>query len=358
MKASFSLKNIKNIDRSGMLDLLLDFPLQCRRAQGLADKARILFEKRDFSKIVFAGLGGSAIGADLVRSYLYFESKLPIIVCREYELPSYVDNSTLVFISSYSGNTEETISAYVQAKERRAEIIVVSSGGLLKESAEKDKITFIQIPGGLPPRCALGYLSIIPLCILAKLSFIKDKNNSIQQMTEVLEDLRDKTLKPAIDEKDNISKLVAEKLLNNFTVIYASSIHFDVVATRLRGQLNENAKALASSHVFPEMNHNEIMGWQNPHKLFKNFAVIMLRDKEMHKRVLKRMDITREILKKENINIIEIWSRGEDLLSRIFSLIYIGDFISYYLAVLYGIDPTPVERVTYLKNELAKVHKG
>ena len=123
---------------------------------------------------------------------------------------------------------------------------------------------------------------------------------------------------------------------------------------RLRGQLNENSKALALSHVFPEMNHNEIVGWQNPKKLFKNFVVLILKDKGIHPRVAKRMDITRDILKKEGVDVFEIWSRGEGLLSRIFSLIYMGDFISYYLAILYGIDPTPVDRVTYLKNQLAK----
>jgi glucose/mannose-6-phosphate isomerase len=122
----------------------------------------------------------------------------------------------------------------------------------------------------------------------------------------------------------------------------------------MRGQLAENSKALSSSHVFPEMNHNEIVGWQSPKKLFKDFVVVMLKDKLMHPRVIKRMEITEEILRKEGIKIIEINSSGNDLLSRIFSLIYTGDFTSYYLALLYGIDPTPVERVTYLKNQLAK----
>jgi glucose/mannose-6-phosphate isomerase len=349
---SLNLKDIKKIDKSNMLDMLLDFPLQCKVSQDLAKKANILFEKRDFTKVVFAGLGGSAIAGDLVRSYLYFESRLPIIVCREYELPAYVDSSTLVFISSYSGNTEETINAYNQAKEKGAYIIVISCGGTLREYATLYKVTFIQIPPGLPPRCALGYLSIIPLCILAKLGLIKDQGCAIGEVVGVLEDLRNRLLKPKIGMKDNISKQIAAKLFNKFGVIYSSSIHFDVAVTRLRGQLNENSKSLASSHLFPEMNHNEIVGWQNPKKLFKNFMVLMLRDNQMHPRVAKRMDITEDILKKEDVTTLEIWSHGKDLLSRIFSLIYIGDFISYYLAILYGIDPTPVERVTYLKEQL------
>ena len=354
MKRPLSLANIKKFDKSDMLNMLLDFPLQCKQAYDIAKVNQLLFKVEDFTKIVFAGLGGSAIGADLVRAYLYFESKVPISVCREYELPAYVDNSTLVFISSYSGNTEETLSAYQQAKEKGASLILISSDGALKEHAAKDNLTFIEIPRGLPPRAALGYLSIIPLAVLHKLGVASDIAPSIVEMVKVLEELKNKNLHPRIGQKDNIAKHIADKLFNKFTVIYSSSIHFDVVVTRLRGQLNENSKSLASTHLFPEMNHNEIVGWQNPKKLLKNFIVLMLRDKDMHARVTTRMDITSDILKDEGVSVLEIWSRGENLLSRIFSLIYIGDFISFYLAILYGIDPTPVDRVAYLKKRLAE----
>lgn len=355
MRQGFSQENIKRLDKSGVLELLLDFPAQCRIALDMAKEAKIKFQKRDFTKVVFCGMGGSAIGADLVRSYLYFESKITINVCREYELPVYVDNATLVFISSYSGNTEETLSAYAQAKEKDAVLIAISSNGKLKEYAQKDNITFIEIPKGLPPRCALGYLSIIPLYILAELGLASDVEPSLSQTVKVLEELKNNNLQPRVGQKENIAKSIALKLLNKFTIIYSASIHFDVCATRLRGQIAENAKALSSSHVFPEMNHNEIVGWQNPRRLFKNFTVLCLRDKGLHQRVAKRMDITADILEKEGVSLIEIWSRGEDLLSRIFSLIYIGDFISYYLAILYGIDPAPVEKVTYLKKRLAEI---
>jgi glucose/mannose-6-phosphate isomerase len=353
MKSS-SNATIKKLDKAKMLNLLLDFPLQCRTARELAAKANILFAKRDFQRLVFAGLGGSAIGADLVRSYLYFESKLPIQVVREYDLPAYVESSTLVFISSYSGNTEETLSSYSQAKQKGASIIAISSGGALRDNCRRDNITFIEIPSGLPPRCSLGYLSIIPLAILAKLGLIKDVSASVDKTVAVLEELKRKKLNPAIGLKDNIAKYLANKLLNKFAIIYAGSIHFDIVATRFRGQLNENSKSLASSHVFPEMNHNEIVGWEHPKKMFKDLVVVMLRDRGLHPRIIKRMDITKEIISQEGVSVIEIYSQGEDLLSRIFSLIYIGDFVSFYLAILYGIDPTPVERVTYLKKKLAE----
>jgi glucose/mannose-6-phosphate isomerase len=131
-------------------------------------------------------------------------------------------------------------------------------------------------------------------------------------------------------------------------------VYFDICVARLRSQIAENSKAISSSHLFPEMNHNEIVGWQNPKKQLKNLVVLMLRDKYMYPRVAIRMDITESIIKEEARELIEVWSRGEGLLSRIFSLIYIGDFISFYLAILYGVDPTPVDRVTYLKNKLAE----
>jgi len=187
---------------------------------------------------------------------------------------------------------------------------------------------------------------------------IADIGSSIHQATEVLEKLSHSNLNPNVPQKDNIAKAIALKLYNKFTVIYSGSLYFDICATRLRGQLAENAKALSSSHLFPELVHNEVVGWQNPRKIIKNFAVIVMRDKDMHPFVVKSMELFREILKKEEgIDIIEIWSRGEDILSRIFSLIYIGDFISYYLAILYGVDPTPTEKIAYLKSQLAKEFK-
>lgn len=355
MKRSLSPANIKKLDKSNMAGLLFDFPLQCRQAYDIVGANRILFKRNDFTRIVFAGLGGSAIGADLVRSFLYFESKVPISVLREYELPGYVDDSTLVFISSYSGNTEEVLGVYEQAKARGASLIIMSSDGALKEYAARDKLTFIEMPKGFPPRCALGYSSIIPLVLLNKLGMVKDIGPQISEVVKVLEDLRDKNLNPRIGQKDNIAKFMASKLFNKFPIVYSSSVHFDVAVTRLRSQFNENSKSLAYGSVFPEMNHNEIVGWQNPQKLFKNFVVLMLRDKGMHRRVAARMDITKDIVKNEGVSILEIWSRGEGLLSRMLSLIYIGDFISLYLAVLYGIDPTPVDKVTYLKKGLAEI---
>lgn len=353
-KAGLTLANIQKIDRSGMLGLLLDFPDQCLGAEEIGRTAAIGFQRRDFRSIIFAGLGGSAIGGDLVRSLLSAEIGVPVSVVRDYELPACVDNSTLVFILSYSGSTEETVSAYASAKAQGATIIVISSGGAVRDLARQDGHTFIAIPAGMPPRCALGYLSLVPLCVLNRLGLCKDVSAGIKDAIRTLTGLRNDCIGPRVAGADNIAKSAANALYNKFTVIYSSAAHFDVAAARWRAQISENAKALASLHLFPEMNHNEIVGWERPQRLFKDFAVVMLKDRLMHPRVLKRMEIAQEIIRKEGVRILEVWSRGESLLARILSLTYIGDFVSFYLAILYGCDPTPVERIAYLKARLAQ----
>ncbi|MBI4707999.1 MAG: bifunctional phosphoglucose/phosphomannose isomerase [Candidatus Omnitrophica bacterium] len=354
MSQGNSYNNLRKIDKSNMLDLLLDFPVHFTVSQEIAERAVIKFKECSFDNILFFGVGGSAIGADVVRSYLYSESALPIQVVREYDVPQYLGKNSLVFCISYSGNTEETLSAYDLARQRGAKIIVLSSGGKLKEHANSDDVTFIEVPQNLPPRCAIGYLSIISLCILSRIGIVKDVFPAITESKSVLEELKKESLSPEIGLKDNLAKHIASKLVNKLPVIYAASFNFEVCATRFRGELNENSKTIALSNVFPEMNHNEILGWQNPPKLLKNLVVVMLKDKFVHRRLNKRMELVCSMLNKQGVRILEINSRGNSLLARIFSLIYAGDFVSYYLAVLYGIDPTPAEKIDYLKKELAE----
>ncbi|MDD4899410.1 MAG: bifunctional phosphoglucose/phosphomannose isomerase [Candidatus Omnitrophica bacterium] len=352
MKNSLSLVNIKKIDKSGMLAVLLDFPKQCQDAFAIGQRVDCSLLKKDFQKIVFVGVGGSAIGADLVRSYLYYQSNLPITVVREYNLPGFVDSRTLVFISSYSGNTEESLNAYSEAKVKNASIVLISSGGQLKERAQADNFTFIQVPAGLPPRYALGFLSIIPLCVLEKLGVGRGSEAAVFNTVNALEELKLKNLNQKIAAQDNIAKFAAQKLYNKFPVVYSASINFDAVATRLRSQLNENTKCLALSGYFPEMNHNEIMAWQFPKKVIKGVSVVMFKDQGIEARVKQRMEITKEILRSQGVEVLDIVSRGTDLLSRIFSLAYIGDFISFYLAILYGVDPAPTDKIDYLKKKI------
>lgn len=346
---------MEKCDKSSMLELIESFPDQCQ------DAARIGYEleipegfKSGYKTIVCAGMGGSAIGADLVRSYIADDAAIPIFINRSYTLPNFVCEDTLVVVSSYSGQTEETLSAYNEARSRGCEIVVITSGGKLRKMAEEDNFLCINVPAGFPPRAALGY-SFFPLLILfSKIGVIKDQSVPINDAIRTLRKLRSTKIGYKVAQKYNPAKKIACELRGAIPVVYASADHMDSVVTRWRGQFAENSKTLASGHLFPEMNHNEIVGWRNPGALLKKFVVIMLRDEADHPRVSKRMDVTKGIFKKYGIRTIEVSSSGKDLLARIFSLIYIGDFISFYLAILNGVDPTPVDVITYLKKELAR----
>lgn len=348
-------KVLEKVDRENMLKLLLDFPAQCREAQTLGPSLSIPERySRSYSSIVFLGLGGSAIGADIIKDYLLDRCRLPVYVNRDYEIPAFVGTDTLIFACSYSGNTEETLNAYGKAREKDAPTVVITSGGKLKELAEKNKDILISIPAGLPPRCALGYSFIPSLISLSKLHIISGAGSQIDEACGLLSEMGISSLWPGAGSDKNIAKKIAKKIFSRFPVIYASS-RLAAVVTRWKGQLAENSKTLSSGHVYPEMNHNEIVGWDYPKEVLKKFTIIQLRDGNDHARVKRRMDITSEILKKEGFDIIDIESRGKGFLSRMLSLVYTGDFVSYYLAVLNGVDPTPVDRVTYLKKKLAKV---
>lgn len=349
-----NLKEIKKADKENMLDLLVSFPKQCEDALFVGERSDIKTHyKKTYSNIVFTGLGGSAIGADIVKGYVGNEINIPIVVNRNYTLPNFVDSNSLVFAVSYSGNTEETLSAYTEAKEKCANTAVITSGGKLKELALKNKDTLVMIPKGYPPRCALGYSFIPAVVILSKLGLIKNKRDEIKKAAFSLDSLQKKTLSLRVKGRVNVSKEIAKKIHRRFPIVYASS-KLDGVVTRWRGQLAENSKTLSSSHVFPEMNHNEIVGWANPKVLLKNFVTIILKDKDDLARIKKRMRITASILKREKFRVLEVESMGKSFLERMLSLVYIGDFASFYLSILNKVDPTPVDRVTYLKKQLAK----
>jgi glucose/mannose-6-phosphate isomerase len=337
-----------------MAGFLEGFPRQLDDAAQIGGKAAFLRGMgRDFDKIVFAGIGGSAIGADLIRSYAADECVVPIIVNRDYTLPAFVNRKTLLFVSSYSGNTEETLSAYVDGRDKKATIVAVTTNGELIKRAQKDSVPCIVVPQGYPPRSALGYMSIPVLVFLSKMGFISDKEKDIKEASGLLTKMRDTMLSVDVSDDKNIAKRIAKDLVGKYAIIYGASQRTDCVAARWRGQIAENSKTLSSSHLFPEMNHNEVAGWMNPKNLLKDIVALILRDRQDHPRVAKRMDITMSIIKKEGVRVLEVPSMGQSLLARLFSLIYIGDFVSLYLAVLNGVDPTPVDNITYLKEELA-----
>ena len=348
-----TLEEMHAVDPSDMYRLIKEFPAQAREAIRIGNEASLKLSVRGIREIVLCGLGGSAIGGDLLKSYLGAELKVPFLVNRHYVLPGFVGPQTLVIISSYSGNTEETTTAHREAIKRKARILCISSNGLTATLAKKHRTPLISIPGGLPPRAALAY-SFFPLLIaLGRLRLIKNKSREIKETVALLDEKSAAYSNP--DPAANRALQLATELRGRLSVIYSSTERFDAVNTRWRGQLAENAKTLSFGHVLPEMNHNELVGWKVLKEQMREMEVVFLRDRGDHPRVQVRMDITKQLIGQYTPHLVEVWSEGTSLLARMFSLVSLGDWVSYYLAILHGEDPRPVAVIDHLKTELAKL---
>lgn len=362
MRKLEDLKLIKKIDADNMLGHLVEFHSQIDEAQKRAQQLNLSDVPKTpnyagykaVENIVISGMGGSAIGGDLIRALMTSKCRLPIYVNRSYETPAFVGDKTLFFAISYSGNTEETLESFRMAKAKDAKIIAITSGGQLKKLSKEALIPCVDIPTGYPPRCALGYLFVPVLCSLSRLGFTDDKdvNSQLNESAALLKNLAEQ-FKPESDPQ-TLPKSLAYKLHGSLPIIYASNA-FETVALRWKCQICENAKSLAYSCPFPEMNHNEIEGWHFPSWTAKLCVAIFLTDSKDHPRIKARMSITKKLISENADEIIEIESKGNSDLARMLYLIYIGDFTSFYLAILNEIDPTPVERITQLKTELEAI---
>ncbi len=351
---SIQKSEINNIDSENRFDDLANLYKQIERTVEIFKGIEIPIEKSGINNIVFSGMGGSSIGGALTKDYLYTEIDLPFITIRNYDIPKFVGKNTLIFVSSYSGNTEETIDIYNKARQTGANIISITSGGKLKDISLKDNIPTITIPSGMPPRYAIGYSFAVPLIALSKIGIIGDKSSEIEETINILKSQSKEFSEMDYPEK-NPALILANKLINKLPVIYCSEQFFGSVGYRWKCQFCENSKRMAYNNYFTELNHNEIIGWE--WKKFQTVepVIIILTDKEINKRILKTIDITISILKEENIQTELIYSKGESLLARIFSLLYLGDFTSYYLAIINKIDPTPINKIMVLKERLSKI---
>jgi glucose/mannose-6-phosphate isomerase len=306
-----------------------------------------------------AGMGGSAISGELAKGLTYNQLPVPLVVCRSYNLPNFVNQHTLVVVSSYSGDTEETFSAFEQARERRAQIVCITSGGKIGGIAQAEHLPRFPLPAGFPPRSALIYLLVPLLKTLQACGFIPDPDLAIKETITLLEQLGQR-YHPAQEESKNLAKRLAAALRERLPLIYAAEI-YEAVAWRWKEQFCENSKILAWHNVFPELNHNELVGWGLRREMDQRFQAIYLSDRkaapnEIHPRVHARMDLTRGLIERSGAPVIEAASEGQSLLAQFFSLIFLGDMASVYLAVLHGVDPTPVEKIDYLKSQMAKLN--
>jgi len=340
-------------DASDMHGAIASFPQQIQDSFSIFKNWNPVNPYDSIKNILILGMGGSAIGGDVCRVLLQNDSSIPISVNRSYNIPRWVDETTLVIASSYSGNTEETLSAFDQCIESGALIVALTTGGKLCELSQKYKLDHIILPSGMQPRAALGYSVSLLLLLFNKLGFCSDDIiNNLKNAIDPL-DLRSQEL--SVDNPKNPAVILAKQIQSYCPVIYGSEDLTWVAALRFKGQLEENAKTLAFHHHIPEQNHNEIEGWSCYPELLSQICIIWLEDDDDHPRSKVRMKVTQDILSERDVNQIEIFEIGKSPIMRLLKLIHLLDWSSYYIALLNAIDPTPVDRITQLKTEMAKL---
>jgi len=339
-------------DKSGMRVQIHGLPGQCKRAWEKALSFNIPFDYSDVDKVVILGMGGSAIGGDFLRSLTASRNRPIITVNREYDLPAWVDARTLVIAASYSGNTEETLSSFSQALNTKCKKLVISTGGKITTLAAESGVPVFGIDHVSQPRAAVGYSLLPLLAFIQRLGFIEDKSADVGSMAALLERLSG-NWQEDIPVSENRAKALALKLYGKVTVIYAAGILTDV-ARRWKTQINENSKAWAFFETLPELNHNAIVGYRFPASMSHNMFVVLLRCPGLHPRTQTRYTATGELLEENCVPFEYVDSDGSDPLAHIMSLVLLGDWVSYYLAMLNEVDPTPVPEIDFLKSRLAE----
>lgn len=339
------------LDPQNMLAHVRGLPEQCRAAWRSAMDFDLPADFSRAESVLVIGMGGSAIGGDLVSSLLAPEASLPVNVLRGYELPAYVDERTLVIASSNSGNTEETLAAFGQALDSPAMKLVITRGGRLKALADEHGIPAFTFDLQSQPRAALGFGFLPLLCFMQKLSFISSKSPDVAEAVAVME-----KLKGGIDAEvpldGNPARKLAARLAGQLPVVYGGA-HLAEVAHRWKTQFNENSKAWAFFEAFPELNHNAVVGYQFPVELADRIVVIMLRSARLPRPILRRYEVTRQLLERAGVSHEIVDATGDSALSQMLGLVLFGDYVSYYLALEYQVDPTPVEAIDFLKQKLA-----
>jgi len=344
-------------DHHNFIKFLNDFPAQLKEAQEIYESSSVDIDFARVKQIVFAGMGGSAISGDLVSAYLADRLTVPAIIHRGYDLPEFVNAETLVIGSSYSGNTEETISSIQQGLAKGAQVLAISSNGEVEKLANENGFTLIKIPGGLPPRQALGYLFVPLLLLLTDSPLTTGEKEDLGEVFKLIAELQ-KRFDPKQSQGNNLAHHIAQTLYHTIPVIYTAVPYLYPVPVRWRNQFNENSKIMAFSNVFPELNHNEIMGWEGPPEVNRLFRVIILRDPGESERNRQRVEITKTIIKDKGIPVLEIFAEGKSKLARMFSLIYTGDWASYYLAMINEKDPIRIDSIDLLKKKLSELKQS
>lgn len=327
-----------------MKQLIEDFDKELQHALQIAKETSFSVQNKNIDNIVVTGLGGSGIGGSICASLLSKQMQVPMLINKGYFLPHFVNEKTLVIVCSYSGNTEESIHAFREALHKNAEITCITSGGELLELAKLHKTNALIIPGGRPPRASLGYSLTQIIASLQKYNIIKE---------DVYESLEGVIRKLQI-EKDSINKAaftLSESIYNKLPVLYCEEA-IEPIAIRWKQQLNENSKMLCWHNVYPEMNHNELVGWREPNT---HLALIFIKTGDEFYRNEHRMKLNEDIYKTVTDSIFHITAQGNTSWEKLFYLIHFGDWLSYHLAVKRGYDPMEIDVLINLKQSLSEL---
>ncbi len=343
-----------SVDKTGYKKVLLHFHEQVEQSSALLSKSNISLDSARIKNILYFGMGGSGIVGDLIHDVLFDELTVPFQVVRSYLAPAFCSKETLVIVSSYSGNTEETLSALEGVKESGAQIVALTSGGKLAELAKANNWGLIELPTGFMPRQALGVMFFPLYRLLGESGLSKNYEADLNSFIKFIKNLAKQNDYPS-KTGHVFSMDLARTIQNKIPVIYSTAPYLKTISTRWQNQMHENGKSLAFRNVLPEMNHNEIVGWEMDAEQLKNLIVIFLENEDPHPRIRQRIALSKKIIKNRGVQVVDIYSKGSTVLEKVFSLLLMGDWVSYYLALAYKKDPADIKNIDFLKEEMAKL---
>ena len=339
-------------DAGDMLGVIGGLPAQLEIAWGLTRSLEPPAGTADVTAVAVLGMGGSAIGADLVRGVYADRLRVPLVNVRDYDLPAFAGARTLVVASSFSGSTEETLSAVGQALQRGCPLVAVTTGGLLQSVAERAGAPLISFPGEGQPRASVGYGVVLLAGLLERAGLLDVDRAEVAAAAASARAMVERCA-PEVETDANPAKRLAWSLVDRFPVVEGGGF-LGVVARRWKTQLNENAKSSAAWEELPEATHNAIVGYAQPESLHERMFVVLLESPDEHPRISRRLSLSAELLAEQQIPYEVVAAGGSGRLAQALSTIVLGDFVSAYLGILYGLDPTPVEAITRLKRRLAE----
>ena len=344
------------VDSRGMTALIDGIPEQIERALEACAARPWTVMPTPTQLLAVGAMGGSAIAAELTAGLYVDRLTAPLIVVRDYQWPASVTRESFAVHASYSGNTEETLALYRESAQRGVPRAALTTGGELAELCRRDRTPWFELPPGMPPRAAL-FASWVPLtALLAALGHVEDPSAAWRAAMSDLLALRQRC-GSAVREADNPAKQLARALHGRHVFVYASGM-LGPVATRIRQQLNENAKLPAHSAVVPELNHNEIVGWERPDAFHRQVAVLMLRDREDRPENARRLELTADYARAQGAEVRTLEAESGDRLARMAHLVLLGDYVSLYLAIARGVDPTPIPSIDQFKARMAEGARG